>query len=84
MSRSTRNFNDKKIKKSDFYKKNKKIYLIETTLILIKILIFSKRHMANIIHLNNLLGIMIMLSLDHYIYFFRKRQATLINLIKIK
>ena len=39
--------------------------------------------MANIIHLNTLLGIMIMMLLDHYIYFFRKRLATLINLIKI-
>ena len=39
--------------------------------------------MANIIHLNTLLGIMIMMLLDRYIYFFRKRLATLINLIKI-
>ena len=40
--------------------------------------------MANIIHLNTLLGIMIMMLLDHYIYLFHKLLATLINLIKIK
>ena len=40
--------------------------------------------MANIFHLNTLLGIMIMMLLYHYNYFFRKRLATLINLIKIK
>ena len=40
--------------------------------------------MANIIHLNTLLGIMVMMLLDHYIYFFYKLLAILINLIKIK
>ena len=40
--------------------------------------------MANITYLNNLLGIMITLLLDHYIYLFHKRMALLINLIKIK
>ena len=40
--------------------------------------------MVNIIHLNVLWGVMIMMLLDHYIYLFRKRLATLINLIKIK
>ena len=40
--------------------------------------------MANIIHLNTLLGIMIMMLLDHYISFFHKRLAILINLMKIK
>ena len=38
--------------------------------------------MANITHLNNLLGIMIIMLIAHYICFFRKRLATLINLIK--
>ena len=37
--------------------------------------------MANIIHLNTLLGIMIMVLLDHYISFFHK---LLINLNKKK
>ena len=36
-----------------------------------------------IIHLNTLLGIMIMVLLDHYISFFHKLLAILINLIKI-
>ena len=40
--------------------------------------------MVNIIHLNTLLGIMIMMLLDRYIYLFHKLLATLINLIKIK
>ena len=40
--------------------------------------------MANIIHLNALLGIMITVLLDHYIDLFHKQQTILINLIKIK
>ena len=40
--------------------------------------------MANIIHLNILLGIMITVLLDHYIYLFHKRLAILTNLIKYK
>ena len=40
--------------------------------------------MVNIIHLNTLLGVMIMLLLDHYTYFFHKLLVTLINLIKVK
>ena len=40
--------------------------------------------MANIIRLNALLGIMIMVLLDHYISFFHKLLPILINLIKIK
>ena len=38
--------------------------------------------MVNIIHLNTLLGIMIMMLLDHYIYLFHKRLDILINLKK--
>ena len=34
-------------------------------------------------YLNTLVGIMIMMLLNHYIYVFCKRLATLINLIKI-
>ena len=49
-----------------------------------KILVSKKNNMVNIIHLNTLLGIMIMVLLDHYIYFFHKLLAILINLIKIK
>ena len=40
--------------------------------------------MVSIIHLNTLLGIMIMVLLEHYIYLFQKRLTILINLIKIK
>ena len=40
--------------------------------------------MANIIHLNTLLGTTIAALLDHYIYLFHKRLAILINLIKIE
>ena len=77
------NFDDKKIKKSDFYNKNKKIFNIDD-IDVNKILVSKKKHTVNIIHLNTLLGIMIMMLLDHYIYLYHKRLATLINLIKIK
>ena len=40
--------------------------------------------MANIIHLNTLLAIMIMMLLDHYIYLFHKRLDILGNLRKNK
>ena len=62
-------FDNKNIKKSDFYNKNKKI---------------KKNNTASIIHSNILLGIMITMLLDHYTYFFHKLLDTLINLIKIK
>ena len=83
MSTSSINFNDKKILKSDFYYKNKKIFSINN-IDINKILVSKKETMVNIIHLNTLLGIMMMMLLDHYIYFFHKRQIILINLIKIK
>ena len=77
------NFDNKNIKKSDFYNKNKKIFNIDD-IDVNKILVSKKNNMVNIIHLNTLLGIMIMMLLDHYIYLFHKRLAILINLIKIK
>ena len=77
------NFNNKNIKKSDFYNKNKKIFNIDD-IDVNKILFSKKNNMVNIIHLNTLLGIMITMLLDHYTYFFHKLLATLINLIKIK
>ena len=40
--------------------------------------------MANIIHLNTLLVIMITMLLDHYIYLFHKRLDILVNLRKNK
>ena len=66
MSGYSINFNDKKIKKSDFYNKNKNkfsIYDIDVN----KILVSKKKNTVNIIHLNTLLGIMIMTLLNHFI-----------------
>ena len=61
------NFDNKKIKKSDFYNnKNKKIFNIDD-IDVNKILVSKKNNMVNIIHLNTLLGIMIMILLVHYI-----------------
>ena len=77
------NFNDKSIKKSDFYNKNKNIFNI-SDIDINKILVSKKNNVVRIIHLNTLLGIMIMMLLDRYIYLFHKLLATLINLIKIK
>ena len=71
MSTSNTNFNNKKIKKSNFYNKNKKIFNIDD-IDVNKILVSKKNNMANIIHLNTLLGIMITVLLDHYIYLFHK------------
>ena len=44
----------------------------------------KKNNMASIIHLNTLLGIMTMVLLGHSIYFFYKRVAILLKLMKIK
>ena len=63
--------------------KTKKIFNIDD-IDVNKILVSKKNNMANIIHLNTLLGIMIMMLLDHYIYLFHKRLDILINLRKIK
>ena len=71
MNRKNINFNNKNIKKSDFYNKNKKIFNIDD-IDVNKILVSKKNNMANIIHLNTLLGIMITVLLDHYIYLFHK------------
>ena len=40
--------------------------------------------MANIIHLNTLLAIMVVMLLDHYIYLFPNRLDILVNLRKNK
>ena len=67
MSGNSINFNNKKIKISDFYKdKNKKIFNIDV-LMLIKYWSPEKYHMVKIIHSNTLLDIMIMMLLDHYL-----------------
>ena len=83
MNENSINFNNENIKKSDFYNRNKKIFNIDD-IDVNKILVSKKNNMVNIIHLNTLLGIMIMMLLDHYIYLFHKRLDILINLKKIK
>ena len=65
------NFDNKNIKKSGFYNKNKKVLNIDD-IDVNKILVSKKKHMVNIIHLNILLSIMIIMLLDHYIYLFHK------------
>ena len=59
-------FWQQKYQKSDFYNKNKKIFSIDD-IDVNKVLVSKKDNMANIIDLNILLGIMIMMLLDHYI-----------------
>ena len=54
------------MEKSDFYNQNKKIFNIDDTDVK-KIIALKKNNMVNIIHLNTLLGIMIMMLLDPYI-----------------
>ena len=65
------------------YNRNKQIFNIDD-IDVNKILVSKKGKMVNIIHLNTLLGIMIMMLLDHYIYLFHKQLDILINLKKIK
>ena len=84
MSRSSINFDNEKIKKSDFYK-NKKIFNIDNIGVN-KILVSTKETYGK----NNSFKYFIgyndndIIILDHYISFFHKRLAILINLIKIK
>ena len=65
------NFDNKNIKKSDFYNKNKNIFNIDYTDVN-KILVSKKNNMVNIIHSDALLCIMIMMLLEYYIYLFHK------------
>ena len=70
MSRKNINFDDKKIRKSNFYENKKKFR--ETTLMLIIYQFLKKNHMAIKIRLNTLLDIMIMISLDNCVQKFHK------------
>ena len=65
MSGKNISFDNKKIKKSDFYK-NKSITKIDD-IDANKILFSEKNHMVQKIHSNILLDIMIMMLLDHYV-----------------
>ena len=69
MNGNSINFDNKNIKKSDFYNKNKKIFNIDD-IDVNKILVSKEDNMENIIHLNTMLSIMITMLLDHYTYFF--------------
>ena len=77
------NFDNKNIKKGDFHNKNKQIFNI-SDIDINKILFSKKSNVVSRIRLNKLLGIMILMLLDHYIYLFHKPLGTLMNLIKIK
>ena len=65
MSRNNINFDDKKIRKSTFYK-NKTINNIED-IDVNNILVSKKNHTVIKIRLNILSDIMIMILLDHYV-----------------
>ena len=65
MSGKNINFDDKKIKRNEFYK-NKKVTWIDD-IDVNKILVSKKENMVRKIHLNTLLDIMIMMLLEHYV-----------------
>ena len=65
MSEKNINFNDKKIRKSDFCK-NKKLNRIDD-IDVNKILVSKKESYGNKNSLNTLLDIMIMMLVDHYV-----------------
>ena len=70
MSGKSINFDDKKINKSNFYK-NKKLFSLND-IDVNKILVSKKIHMVQKIHLNISLDIMMVMLLDHYVYYFLK------------
>ena len=70
MSGKSINFNDKKINKSSFYK-NKTLFSLND-IDVNKILVSKKNHMVQKIHLNTSLDIMMVMLLDHYVYYFLK------------
>ena len=65
MKRENINFDNKKIRKSEFYK-YKKVFKIDD-IDVNKILVSKKTQMAQRMHLNTLSDIMIMILLDHYV-----------------
>ena len=65
MSGKSGNFNDKKIKKSGFYK-NKKVTKIDD-IDVNKMLVSKEEPYAQKIHLNTLLDTMTIMLLDHYV-----------------
>ena len=77
------NFDNKNIKKSDFYNQNKKIFNIDD-IDVNKILVSKKEQYVEYNSFKYFIGYMVMMLLDHYIYLFHKRLDILINLKKIK
>ena len=65
MSGKNINFDDKKIKRNEFYKNKKVTWIADIDVN--KILVSKKENMVRKIHLNTLLDIMIMMLLDHYV-----------------
>ena len=59
-------FNNEKINKSNFYKKNKKLFNVDD-IDVNKILYLKKKHMVQKVHLTILLDIMMTVLLDHYV-----------------
>ena len=77
------NFDNKNIKKSDFYNQNKKIFNIDDTDVN-KILVSKKEQYVEYNSFKYFIGYMVMMLLDYYIYLFHKRLDILIYLKKIK
>ena len=70
MSGKSINFDDKKINKSSFYK-NKKLFSLNDRDVN-KILVSKKESYGTKNSLNTSLDIMMMMLLDHYVYYFLK------------
>ena len=70
MSGKSINFDDKKINKSSFYK-NKKLFSLNYTDVN-KILVSKKESYGTKNSFNTSLDIMMMMLLDHYVYYFLK------------
>ena len=66
MNEKNINFNYKIIKKSDICNNKNKIISNIDDIDVNKILVSKKEQYGNIIHLNTLVGVMIMMLLDHY------------------
>ena len=66
MSEKSINYENKNIKKSDFYK-NKKLLKIEDNMLLIKYFSLKKNHMAQKMLPNILLDTLIMMKLNQYV-----------------
>ena len=79
MSTNGKNFDNKNIKKTDFYNKNKKIFNIDDIDDVSKKEQYSKHN-----SFKYFIGYMIIILLDHYIFLFHKLLDILINLKKIK